>query len=151
MGFQQEVVYLSHNQDNDMRRVILSKSEKETLEYLYKHSKNLVERRRSHQLLLSNQGYSMSEVGRITGVCYQAIGLLFNAWEAALNENRFSVLRNAKGQGAKNKLQSIEKQIPELMVKHEGNLNFVVENIEKQYGIKICKLTLQNFLKAARI
>lgn len=134
-----------------MRRVVLSKGEIEKLSHLYKHSNNLVERKHSQQLLLSNQGYSMSEVARITGVCYQSIGLLLNAWEAAESEKRFSVLRNAKGQGAKKKLQSIEKQIPELMEKHNRNLNFVLEDIEKQYGIKICKLTLQIFLKDTRL
>ena len=131
-----------------MRRVVLSESEIEKLSYLHKHSDNLVERKHSQQLLLSNQGYSMSAVARITGVCYQAIGLLLNAWESSEPAKRFSVLRNAEGQGAKKKLQIIEKQIPELLEKHNRNLNFVLEEIDQQHGIKICKLTLQNFLKA---
>jgi transposase len=134
-----------------MRRIVLTQSEIEKLGNLHKYSDNLVERRHAQQLLLSNQGYSMSKVAKITGVCYQSIANLLNAWEAAESENRFSILRTAKGQGAKLKLQGIEKEIPVLMEKNDRNLNFVLDDIEKQFGIKISKLTLRNFLKYAGI
>jgi transposase len=130
-----------------MKRVVLSLSEKEQLTHLQKYSDNSVERTRSLYLLMSNQGYSMSKVAKMYSANYTTIEKLINAWETASPENRFSVLRYAKGQGSKKKLQPIEKQIPEIMEKHNRNLNFVLQEIEEQYGIKICKLTLQNFLK----
>jgi len=130
-----------------MRIVVLSASAKERLTSLQKYSDNSVERKRSLYLLLSNQGHSMSQVAKMTGSHYTTIASLLNAWESACVENRFSVLKQAAGQGAKKKLQPIEKQIPELLEKHNRNLNFVLQDIEKQYGITISKLTLQNFLK----
>jgi transposase len=130
-----------------MRKVVLSQLEKEKLTNLQKYSDNLVVRKRSLWLLLSNQGNSMSKVAKMAGVDYTAVERLLNAWENAEPENRFSVLKQAKGQGAKVKLKPIEKQIPELMEKHDRNLKFVLQDIENQYDIKICKITLQNFLK----
>ena len=130
-----------------MRRVVLSQSEKEKLTYLQKYSDNLVERNRSLCLLLSNQGNSMSKIAKMRGMCYQAIGNLLDAWETSAPENRFSVLRHVKGQGAKAKLKSIEKHIPELMEKHNRNLKLVQQDIENEHNIKVCKMTLQTFLK----
>lgn len=134
-----------------MRKVVLSQSEKEKLTYLQKYSDNLVERNRSLCLLLSNQGNSMSKIARMLGMCYQAISKLLDAWERSEPDNRFSVLRHAEGQGAKSKLKPIEKQISELMEKHNRNLNIVLQEIENEYNIKICKVTLQNFLKGTRL
>lgn len=130
-----------------MRKVVLSQLEKEKLTNLQKYSDNLVVRKRSLWLLLSNQGNSMSKVAKMAGVDYTAVERLLNSWEKSEPENRFSVLKQAKGQGAKVKLKPIEKQIPELMEKHDRNLKFVLQDIENQYDIKICKITLQNFLK----
>jgi len=130
-----------------MRKVVLSQLEKEKLTNLQKYSDNLVVRKRSLLLLLSNQSNSMSKIAKMTGVHYTAVERLLNAWENAEPENRFSVLKQAKGQGAKVKLKPIEKQIPELMEKHNRNLKLVLQDIENQYNIKICKITLQNFLK----
>jgi transposase len=130
-----------------MRKVVLSQSEKEKLTNLHKYSDNLVERNRSLCLLLSSQGNSMSKVAKMLGMCYQTISNLLDAWERADPKNRFSVLKYSKGQGAKVKLKPIEKQIPELMEKHNRNLKLVLQDIENEHNIRICKATLQNFLK----
>jgi len=130
-----------------MRKVVLSQFEKEKLTYLQKYSDNSVERNRSLCLLLSNQGNSMSKIAKMRGMCYQAISNQFDAWEASEPENRFSVLRHTEGQGAKVKLKPVEKEIHELMEKHNRNLKLVLQDIENEYNIKICKVTLQNFLK----
>jgi len=130
-----------------MRKVVLSQSEKEKLTSLQKYSDNSVERNRSLCLLLSNKGNSMSKIAKMLGMCYQAISKLLDAWEGAEPENRFSVLRHAEGQGAKVKLKPIEKEIPEMLEKHNRNTKLVLQEIENQYNIKICKVTLQNFLK----
>ena len=89
----------------------------------------------------------MSKIARMLGMCYQAISNLLEAWETAEPENRYSVLRYAKGQGAKAKLKPIEKQIPELLEKHNRDLKLVLQDIENKHNIAICKVTLQTFLK----
>ena len=134
-----------------MRILILSKSEREKLEYLQKYSTNLVERNRSLTLLLSNKGNSMSTVAKLMNIHWLSVKRLLDSWERANEKNRFSVLRQAKGQGAKVKLSSIADQIPKLVENNNRNLNLVIEDIEKLYGIKVCKLTLQNFLKENRL
>lgn len=137
---------MSHNQTN-MRIVELTTSEIKKLEYLQKHSTNSVERNRSLCLLLSSKGNSMSEVGRLMNIHWHTVKRLLDAWEQADAEERLSVLRQGEGQGAKIKLEPIAEHIPDLMEKHNRNLNLVLQEIENEHGIKICKLTLQNFLK----
>ena len=134
-----------------MRKVVLSPFEKEKLSHLQQYSHNSVERKRSLILLLSNQGNSMNKVSQMVAVNYTTVFRLLNAWESASPENRFSVLKNAEGQGAKIKLQSIEHELPKLLEENDRNLNFVLQEIEKRFAITVCKLTLQNFLKANRL
>lgn len=130
-----------------MRIVELSQSEKEKLQYLQKYSTNLVERNRSLCLLLSSQGNSMSVVGRMMNIHWHTVKRLLDDWEQAAEDERFSVLRQGKGQGAKVKLEPINEHISALMDKHNRNLNLVLQEIEEVHHIKVCKLTLQNFLK----
>lgn len=132
-----------------MRIVILKEKEREKLEYLQKHSKNSVERNRCLCLLLSAQGNSMSQVAKLMNINWFTVMRLINAWEQADEQNRFSVLQQAKGQGAKTKLTPIKDQIPGLLEKHDRNLDLVLDEIKNQFNINICKLTLQNFLKDA--
>jgi len=134
-----------------MRKVVLSPCEKERLSHLQQYSNNSVERKRSLILLLSNQGNSMSKVSKLVEVNYTTVFRLLNTWEAAAPENRFSVLKNAEGQGAKVKLNPVEKHLPKLLEENDRNLNFVLQEIKKQFGITVCKLTLQNFLKSTRL
>jgi len=132
-----------------MRFVVLNNTEREKLEYLQKYSSNSVERNRSLCLLLSNKGNSMCAVAKLMNISWFTVRRLINAWEKADEANRFSVLRQAEGQGAKKKLSQVEAQIPDLMEKHGRNLDLVLEDIQKQFGINVCKLTLQIFLKDA--
>jgi transposase len=130
-----------------MRRVVLSQSEKAELSRLQKYSSNSVERQRSLILLLSHQGNSMSKIAEMLEVNNSTVSRLLDAWEATASENRFSVLRHAPGKGAKMKLKPIEEHLPDLMEKNNRDLNFVLKEIENEYNIKICKVTLQTFLK----
>lgn len=130
-----------------MRRVVLSKTERKQLEYLQKYSDNPVERNRSLCLLLSDKGNSMAEVSRLMNIHRLTVSRLITAWEQAEGNNRYSVLRQAEGQGAKKKLAPISTEIPRLMEEHGRNLDLVREDIRQKFGIRVCKLTLQNFLK----
>lgn len=122
-----------------MRVVVLSNSEREKLEYLQKHSPNSVERNRSLYLLLSDKGNSMSQVARLMNIHWLTVQRLINAWEGADEQNRFSVLKQTEGQGAKKKIEPIADKIPALMEKHGRNLDLVRQDIQKRHGISICK------------
>jgi transposase len=130
-----------------MRRVILSKSEEAKLANLHKNSPNSVERQRSHCLLLSQQKISMAAIAKILGITVQTVASLFNAWESAPADNRFSVLRYAEGQGAKRKLEPVKELLPEILEANNRNINLTVNELDREHSIKVCKVTLRNFLK----
>ncbi len=128
-----------------MRFVRLSEEEKQKIEHLYKTSSQSVVRTRSLALLYSNESRSIKEVSSLVRVSRRTIERFFNAWESA--EDKLKTLSIDKGRGAKVKLESVRKQLPDLVNQHSRNLNPVLEELQTKYNIKVCKLTLQNFLK----
>lgn len=72
---------------------------------------------------------------------------LLDAWDSAPADNRFEVLYRIEGQGAKMKLEPVKDELPDLLEKNNRNTKLVLEELEKTYGIKVCKVTLQSFLK----
>jgi hypothetical protein len=56
-----------------------------------------------------------------------------------------------KGRGAKVKLDSVKEILPELVKENSRNLNVVLSILAEKYQINVCKVTLQNFLKEAKI
>lgn len=132
-----------------MRVVKLTEAEKAKLEYLYKTSNNVVVRRRSLSLLLSNDRHSMKSICSITHVERTTLYYLYNAWEAAQAEDKYTVLSIASGRGAKVKLSAVKEQIKDMLREHNRNLNPVLHLLETEHHIKVCKQTLQNFLKDA--
>jgi DNA-binding CsgD family transcriptional regulator len=93
-----------------MRRVILTKNEKEQLTFIQKNGKTALERNRSMCLLLSNQSKSMSEVARLMNIDRMTVVRLFDAWDGAEADKRFSVLYREEGQGAKPKLETVRNK-----------------------------------------
>jgi len=130
-----------------MRHVVLTKNEVKQLTDLQKHGKTSLERNRSMCLLLSNQKLSMSTVAKLTNVNRMTVVRLLDTWENSPAENRIDTLYRVAGQGAKMKLEAVREQIPELLENNNRNTKLVLEDLEKTYGIKVCKITLQNFLK----
>lgn len=134
-----------------MRYIVLTTKEREQLEQTYKSSNNFIERSRSLQLLLSDKKNSMAEVSRQSDTDIQAIVRLFNAWDAACEENKMKTLSVASGRGPKFKLEQVRDKLPEMVVKHSRNLNPIIHWLDIEHNIKICKQTLQTFLKDARL
>jgi transposase len=132
-----------------MRIVKLTEEEKAKLEYLYKTGDNAVVRRRSLSLLLSNDRYSMKSICSITHVERSTLYHLYNAWEAAQGEYKYTVLSIAEGRGAKVKQSAVKEQIKDMLREHNRNLNPILHQLETEHHIKVCKLTLQNFFKDA--
>jgi transposase len=134
-----------------MRQVELTETEIEKLRFIQKHGKTSLERNRSMCLLLSGMGHSMSKVAELMKIDWMTVRRLLSAWESAAADRRFEVLYRVKGQGAKVKLETVRDKIPQLMDNNNRNLNIVLEELKKNYGINICKVTLQTFLKEAGI
>lgn len=134
-----------------MRYIHLEESEKIRLIHLSKTSPNFVIRDRSSYLLFSSRGFSIAQIALLVDVSRYTIARLFDAWELLSGEDKFSSLSISSGRGAKNKLESIKHLIPAMVEEHNRNLNPVLEQIEQEHGIKICKLTLQVFLKGSRL
>jgi hypothetical protein len=134
-----------------MRYIVLTAKEREKLEQTYKLSTNFIERSRSLQLLLSDKRNSMAEVSRQSNADIQAIVRLFNAWESAAEEDKMKTLSVASGRGPKFKLEQVRDKLPEMVVKHSRNLNPIIHWLDIEHNIKICKQTLQTFLKDARL
>ncbi|MFR9553413.1 MAG: helix-turn-helix domain-containing protein [Rikenellaceae bacterium] len=130
-----------------MRYIILSENEKEQLEELYKDSDSWVIRRRCQALLLSNNGHSLAEVAKLLNIHWNTVSRLIDRWESNDADNRLSVLSTNVGQGAKLKLNPVIDILPGLVEKHDRNLKPILEILEKEHSIKVCKFTLQSFLK----
>ncbi len=128
-----------------MRYIRLSEEEKHKLEQLYKTSSNSVVRTRCLALLYSNESRSIKEVSSLVRVSRRTIERFFNAWQSA--KNKYETLSIKEGRGAKVKLESVKNQLPDLVNQHSRNLNPVLDELKTKYNIKVCKLTLQNFLK----
>lgn len=130
-----------------MRYVKLLEEEKNQLEELYKMSNNWVVRRRCQILLLSNNCNSLVEVAQLLDIHWNTVSRLIDKWESCDVDNRLSCLDSIDGQGAKLKLKPVSDILLELIEQYNRNLKPILEILEKEHSIKVCKLTLQNFLK----
>ena len=135
-----------------MRFITLLEEEQILVNKLEKESPNHITRLRCNLLKLSNKKLSMKEISRLSDVKWLRIVQLFNAWENANTlDEKLQTLTIKKGRGAKNKLDSVKEIIPDLVRENSRNLNAVLAILEEKYKIKVCKPTLQTFLKEAKI
>ena len=76
----------------------------------------------------------------------------FNAWDAGKSKQaKLQTLVIKPSRGAKSKLEGVKELIPQLVKEHRRNLNTVLSILQQEYAIKVCKKTLQVFLKAERL
>lgn len=135
-----------------MRFIILETTESSAIEKLYKSSNNSVVRERCMFLKLSMQRKPMQEISRIMQVGRLRISRFFNAWDKASTlEEKLKTLQIKKGRGAKLKLEKVKEILPDLVRENSRNLNVVVSILAENHQIKVCKLTLQAFLKETKI
>lgn len=135
-----------------MRFLIVSESEENLVTNLYQTSKNAVVRQRCLFIKLSLKRKSMVEIAHLSSVKWLTVVRFFNAWEKAKTiEEKKATLEIKKGRGAKSKLESVAAILPDLVKENSQNLNVILDILEKNYEVKICKLTLQNFLKINRL
>ena len=114
------------------------------LKRLCKFSAHYRVRHRAHCILLSFEGYSVSELAKIFFVTERTIYTWFDAWEAYCLPG----LYDNPGRGAKAKLLSKHENI----IRHwlrtfPKALQKVQVLIQEMLGISVCKKTLQRFAK----
>jgi len=126
-----------------MRYVILKTEEIIALEVLYKGALDNSTRKRSHCLLLSHQKRTITDLSKIFKVSRRTIERWLDDW----TESGLDSLPISPGRGVKTRLKGYEEVIAIQLEFHSRNIKNVLLYLEKEYNIKICKRTLQNFLK----
>jgi len=125
-----------------MRYVTLKTEEIEALELSSKNANNFI-RKRSQCLLLSNQGRTIIDLASIFDVDRRTIERWFDKWE----KEGLNSLPITAGRGVKTRLKGLEEVLSKLLEIDSRNLKNVLLHLEEKYNIRICKKTLQNFLK----
>ena len=125
-----------------MRYVTLKTEEIEILETYSKSSNNTI-KKRSHCLLLSNQRRTIIDLANIFDVDRRTIERWFDKWE----KEGVNSLPISTGRGVKTRLNGLEGVVSEQVEIHSRNLKNVLLHLEVKHNIRICKKTLQNFLK----
>lgn len=127
-----------------MRYIELSKEEEQELAALYQRSPHVMERSRSHCLLLSHRGQDIKDLATIFGVNRLCITRWLDKWE----RGGISGILLQPGRGRKKKLAGLEvKQIAAYVGQHNRNLNAVVALLKEKHAVAVSKKTLQRFLK----
>ena len=126
-----------------MRYIDLSDQEVNELTRIYENSDNKVERKRSHCLLLSNNGIKIPELIKIFNLSRRTIERLFNAWE----QDKYTSLRIKNGRGAKCILEPYEEFIRDQVKVHNRKLTPILTSLEDKFSITTTCDTLRRFLK----
>ena len=115
------------------------------LRYMSKHGKSLQERRRSHALVLSHEGYTKKVIASILQVSQRSIFL----WQKEFKEKGADAILPKKGRGRKVKLSS-KKHLPiikEIIETYPNQPKKAYTLTLEAIDVKICYNTFKNFLK----
>ena len=133
------------------RFIKLTEKQRKELSRGFKSGKKATFRKRCHFILLSDQGYSIEEICIMYSTSRQSVASWFNKYE----QLGIGGLHTQKGQGRKallrieNKIES--QKVEELVEQYAQNLRPVLNELEKEFGKKMSKRTLQRFLKKKAI
>jgi transposase len=130
-----------------MRYIKLKTEDIELLELLVKTSANNTIRKRSQCLLLSHQRRTIKDLAMIFDVERKTIERWFDKWDFE-GVNSLSI---ASGRGVKTRLKGFEEVINQQVVLHNRNIKNILTFLKEEHNIIICKRTLRNFLKDARL
>ncbi|MDD3079355.1 MAG: hypothetical protein PHH37_09675 [Paludibacter sp.] len=130
-----------------MRYIKLKIEDIELLELLIKTSTNHTIRKRSQCLLLSHQRRIIKDLTMIFDVERKTIERWFNKWDL----EGVNSLLIASGRGVKTRLEGFEEVIKEQVELHNRNIKNILTYLKEEHNIIICKRTLRNFLKDARL
>jgi transposase len=130
-----------------MRYIKLKTEDVELLELLVKTSINNTIRKRSQCLLLSHQRRTIKDLVMIFDVERKTIERWFDKWDFE-GVNSLSI---ASGRGVKTRLKGFEEVIKQQVGLHNRNIKNILTFLKEEHNIIICKRTLRNFLKDARL
>ena len=130
-----------------MRYIKLKTEDIELLELLVKTSTNNTIRKRSQCLLLSHQKRTIKDLAMIFDAERKTIERWFDKWDSE-GVNSLSI---ASGRGVKTKLKGFEEVIGQQIELHNRNIKNILTYLKEEYNIIVCKRTLRNFLKDARL
>ena len=130
-----------------MRYIKLKTEDVELLELLVKTSINNTIRKRSQCLLLSHQRRTIKDLTMIFDVERKTVERWFNTWELE-GVNSLSI---ASGRGVKTRLKGFEEVIKLQIELHNRNIKNILTFLKEEHNIIVCKRTLRNFLKDARL
>ena len=115
------------------------------LQRLYKYSRYHQVSQRAHCILLSFEGYTVSELMVIFNVSRVTIYNWFNAWES----QHFAGLYDKKGRGRKPSFTDEQKEkIRKWAKEFPKNLVKVCVLVKEEFSIIVCKETIKRVLKS---
>ncbi len=130
-----------------MRYIKLKTEDIEHLELLVKTSTNNTIRKHSQCLLLSHQRRTITDLSMIFDIDRKTVERWFNSWELE-GVNSLSI---ASGRGVKTRLKGYEEVIKQQIELHNRNIKNILTFLKEEHNIIVCKRTLRNFLKDARL
>lgn len=130
-----------------MRYIKLKTEDIELLELLVKTSLNNTIRKRSQCLLLSHQKRTIKDLSMIFDVERKTIERWFDKWDS----EGVNSLAIASGRGVKTRLKGFEEVIKQQIELHNRNIKNILTFLKEEHNIIVCKRTLRNFLKDARL
>lgn len=130
-----------------MRYIKLKTEDVELLELLVKTSTNNTIRKRSQCLLLSHQKRTIKDLTMLFGVERKTVERWFDKW----NLEGVNSLSITSGRGVKTRLKGFEEVIELQIELHNRNIKNILTYLKEEYNIIVCKRTLRNFLKDARL
>lgn len=130
-----------------MRYIKLKTEDIELLELLVKTSTNNTIRKHSQCLLLSHQRRTIADLSLIFDIDRKTVERWFNSWDLD-GVNSLSI---ASGRGVKTRLKGFEEVIRQQVELHNRNIKNILTFLKEEHNIIVCKRTLRNFLKDARL
>lgn len=130
-----------------MRYIKLKTEDVELLELLVKTSTNNTIRKRSQCLLLSHQKRTIKDLTMLFGVERKTVERWFDKW----NLEGVNSLSITSGRGVKTRLKGFEEVIELQIELHNRNIKNILTYLKEEHNIIVCKRTLRNFLKDARL
>jgi len=130
-----------------MRYIKLKTEDIVLLELLVKTSTNNTIRKHSQCLLLSHQRRTITDLSMIFDIHRKTVEQWFNSWESD-GVNSLSI---ASGRGVKTRLKGFEEVIKQQVELHNRNIKNILTFLKEEHNIIVCKRTLRNFLKDARL
>ena len=130
-----------------MRYIKLKTEDVELLELLVKTSTNNTIRKHSQCLLLSHQRKTITDLSMIFAVDRKTVERWFNCWEL----DGANSLPITPGRGVKTRLKGFEEVIKQQVELHNQNIKNILTFIKEEHNITVCKRTLWNSFKDARL